>query len=154
MKTYNMAIYFNKKTIYELEVEANSVEEAREIVWDNFIQVAYADEEQKQEQLEYFENITEDEITFKQYLKGTITYEEYSLKCLFLNCKPHSRIEHVSVVLGICDNLNFYNLFELIEDFDYLKEKYNEEKIWLKGDYGVYVKGKIIDKKGILVVVE
>lgn len=44
MKKYNMAIYYNKKVIYELEVEAESVEYAREITWDNFIDVAYADE--------------------------------------------------------------------------------------------------------------
>lgn len=44
MKTYKMAIYYNKKVIYELDVEADSVEYAREIIWDNFIDVAYADE--------------------------------------------------------------------------------------------------------------
>ena len=44
-KIYNMAIYYNKKVIYELEVEAESVEAAREIIWDNFIDVAYADEQ-------------------------------------------------------------------------------------------------------------
>ena len=43
-RKYNMAIYYNKKVIYELEVEAESVETAREIIWDNFIDVAYADE--------------------------------------------------------------------------------------------------------------
>ena len=40
---YNMAIYFNSKVIYTLEVEADSIESAREITWDNFIDVAYAD---------------------------------------------------------------------------------------------------------------
>lgn len=44
MKTYKMAIYYNKKVLYELEVEADSIEYAREIIWDNFIDVAYADE--------------------------------------------------------------------------------------------------------------
>ena len=40
---YNMAIYYNKKVIYQLEVEADSIEDAREIIWDNFTDVAYAD---------------------------------------------------------------------------------------------------------------
>ena len=42
---YNMAIYYNKKVIYTMEVEADTIEQAREIIWDNFIEVAYADED-------------------------------------------------------------------------------------------------------------
>ena len=44
MKKFNMAIYFAGKVVYTLEVEADSIESAREITWDNFIDVAYADE--------------------------------------------------------------------------------------------------------------
>lgn len=41
---YNMGIYFRNKLLYEIEVEADSIEQAREFTWDNFIDVAYADE--------------------------------------------------------------------------------------------------------------
>ena len=44
MKKFNMAIYFAGKVVYTLEVETDSIESAREITWDNFIDVAYADE--------------------------------------------------------------------------------------------------------------
>ena len=43
MKTYQMFIYFRDTQVYELEVEADNIETAREITWDNFIDVAYAD---------------------------------------------------------------------------------------------------------------
>ena len=44
-KYYDMAIYnYNGKIIYTMEVEADSIEEAREIIMDNFIHVVYADE--------------------------------------------------------------------------------------------------------------
>ena len=41
---YKMAIYFNKKVVYQLDVEADSIEYAREQIWDEFEQVACADE--------------------------------------------------------------------------------------------------------------
>ena len=46
MKYYDMAIYNkNGEIIYTMDnIEADCVEEAREIIWDNFIHVAYADE--------------------------------------------------------------------------------------------------------------
>lgn len=45
MKYYDMAIYnYNGEIIYTMEIEADSIEAAREIIWDNFISVAYADE--------------------------------------------------------------------------------------------------------------
>ena len=45
MKYFDMAIYnYNGGIIYTMEVEAETVEQAREIIWDNFISVAYADE--------------------------------------------------------------------------------------------------------------
>lgn len=43
-KTYKMGMYVNGKLIYEIEVEADSIEYAREIAWMNFEDVAYADE--------------------------------------------------------------------------------------------------------------
>ena len=43
-RVYKMGMYVNGKVIYEIEVEADSVEEAREIAWENFEAVAYADE--------------------------------------------------------------------------------------------------------------
>ena len=39
---YTMAIMLEDKVLYELEVEADSVEEASYILWDNFESVAYA----------------------------------------------------------------------------------------------------------------
>ena len=45
MKYFDMAIYnYNGQVIYTMEVEAETVEKASEIIWDNFISVAYADE--------------------------------------------------------------------------------------------------------------
>ena len=44
-KKYNMAIIYKNNVIYKLnDIEAHSVEEAREIIWDTLIEVAYADE--------------------------------------------------------------------------------------------------------------
>ena len=57
-RVYKMGIYYNKRKIYEIEVEANSIEYAREIAWDNFIDVAYAEEIDD-------ENKTGDEIVYE-----------------------------------------------------------------------------------------
>lgn len=155
MKTYNMAIYFNKKAIYELEVETNSVEEAREIVWDNFICVAYADEKPQQEQLDNFEKQTLEEKLFEQLISENITYGAYKSMCDFHGFKPHSYPFNVYMTLGIeLPNLKHYNVKSLLLEYDMLLEKYNVEKIWLKSDYGIYVNGEKIDETSYLVVVK
>ena len=40
---YNMAIYYNKKVIYQNVVEAVDFEQAKVRIWDDFEQTAYAD---------------------------------------------------------------------------------------------------------------
>lgn len=43
MMKYNMAIYYNKKVIYQNVVEAVDFEQAKVRIWDDFEQTAYAD---------------------------------------------------------------------------------------------------------------
>ena len=43
MMKYNMAIYYNKKVIYQNVVEAVDLVQAREKIWDDFEQIACAD---------------------------------------------------------------------------------------------------------------
>jgi hypothetical protein len=48
-RVYKMGMYVNNKLVYIIEVNANNIESAREIAWDNFIDVAYADEVEEEE---------------------------------------------------------------------------------------------------------
>ena len=48
-RVYKMGMYVNGKLVYVIEVEADSIEYAREIAWMNFEDVAYADEIEEEE---------------------------------------------------------------------------------------------------------
>lgn len=68
-------------------------------------------------------------------------------------------IKAVADVLGIEEddylmpsNKPYYD--SIVEQFNSLAQKHDVNKIWFKGDYNIYVKGKIIEQTNDLVVVE
>ena len=48
-KVYKMGIYINKKLIYETDVHACSIDQAREFAFENFEFYAYAEEIQEEQ---------------------------------------------------------------------------------------------------------
>lgn len=67
-------------------------------------------------------------------------------------------IEEVITILGIEEEIykemNVEELIKITLEFKDLAKRYDKHSIWLKGDYGVYVKGKIIAESENLYVVE
>ena len=66
-------------------------------------------------------------------------------------------IKAVADILGIeeenyLEDKAYYD--SVVEQFNSLAQKHDVDKIWFKGDYNIYVKGKIIEQTNDLVVVE
>lgn len=66
-------------------------------------------------------------------------------------------IKAVADILGIeeenyLEDKAYYD--SIVEQFNSLAQKHDVNKIWFKGDYNIYVKGKIIEQTNDLVVVE
>ena len=84
-RVYKMGLYVNNKLVYVVEVEADSVEYAREKAWEHFETRVYAEELDD-------ENKTEDEIVYEEYLAGNCSYEEYLAVCDIQECEPQPKI--------------------------------------------------------------
>lgn len=84
-RVYKMGMYVNNKLVYIVEVEANSIESAREIAWENFETRVFAEEIDD-------ENKTEDEIAYEEYLVGNCSYEDYLAVCDIQECEPEPKI--------------------------------------------------------------
>ena len=64
-------------------------------------------------------------------------------------------IKTIIDILGIEEeNITDYNTRQLKKEFNQLLKKYDSASIWLKGDYNIYVKGRIVAETNYLYAIK
>lgn len=65
------------------------------------------------------------------------------------------KIKDIIDILGIEEqNIKNYNIRKLKKEFKTLLQNYDEDEIWLKEDYGIYVSGNILTETTYLYAVD
>lgn len=64
-------------------------------------------------------------------------------------------IKTIIDILGIEEeNIKDYDRRKLKKEFNQLLKKYDSSSIWLKGDYNIYIKGKILEETDYLYAIK